>query len=64
MAKLRLVIELEYDAEMMHGGDADAEARRWFMEDVLMGSCLSLNDNGDLGDQIGSVKVLKVEEIA
>lgn len=56
MARLRLTIELEYDAEMMHGYDPDSI--NWFMDDILGGDHLSLRDSGDLGDEVGQVRVV------
>jgi len=59
MRKIILVIELEYDDEMMHWGDEDAEAKRWFDESVLGSSKLCLHENGDLGDEVGHVRILE-----
>lgn len=56
--KLRLLIELEYDGEKMHG--EDKEAMDWFLGDILKGDHLMLIDAGDLGDEIGQVKVLEI----
>lgn len=57
MSKLRLVCELDYDDETMHG--EDEEAYGWFM-DILMGEHIQLSDHGDLGDTIGTIKVIEV----
>ena len=50
----RLLIELEYDDEIMHGDEPDAV--EWFWLDV-MGGKLILHSN-ELGDEIGQVKVI------
>lgn len=60
MAKLRLEVDLEYDAEMMHGDDEDSV--QWFMSKVILGNNLILYDN-DMGDSVGTVSVLKVEKM-
>lgn len=63
MQKVRLEIELEYDAESMHSGNSDVEAKRWFMENVLLNTSepgrLILHSN-EIGDEIGTVRVLTV----
>lgn len=56
---IKLEIELEYDNELLHGNDPAAVS--WFMNDVLKGSGLILHDN-DIGDAIGKVRVIRVEE--
>jgi len=61
MKKLRLTCDLEYDAEVMHGGDANAEAKAWFMG-LLMGGTLVLHENDEIGDAIGEVRVISVED--
>jgi len=52
--KRRLVIELTYDADIMHG--YDPEAMEWF-EDEILGGELILHSN-ELGDEVGRVRVL------
>ena len=65
MATLRILIALEYDAALMHGGDEDLEAKDWFFDEVLaLGSKrgeLILHSNGDLGDDIGTVRIIQME---
>ena len=56
MAKLRLEIEVDYNAESMHGDDI--ESMVWFRE-VLLGDELLLHSN-EIGDTVGTVKVRKV----
>ena len=50
---------LTYDADVMHGDDP--EALDWFRE-MLFGDDLQLGDFGDLGDMIGSVKIIESGE--
>lgn len=59
MTKLRLTIELDYDAEMMHGDDPDAI--EWFFRDILIEKPLTLHSN-EIGDMIGTVKVLEIQK--
>lgn len=57
MTKLKLIIELDYDAEIMHQDDPDAI--EWFFKDILRSDLLILHSNS-IGDAIGEVKVLSV----
>lgn len=61
MTRLRLEIELEYDADLMHGDSA--EDRAWFERHILMESddLLILHSN-EIGDEIGTVKVTRIIE--
>ena len=52
---IRLVVDLTYDKDLMHGDREDAI--EWF-NGILHGDDLQLGDFGDLGDMIGSVKVV------
>jgi hypothetical protein len=52
---IRLVIDLTYDTDVMHSDDEDSI--EWF-NGMLYGDDLQLADFGDLGDMIGSVKVI------
>lgn len=58
LRKLKMTIELEYDADLMHGNDKDAV--NWFFKDILMQDKLFLHSN-EMGDVIGEVTVLKVK---
>jgi hypothetical protein len=58
MTDLRLVCTLTYNAEMMHGGDDDIEAKAWFF-DLLAGDGLILHSQ-DIGDEIGTIRVQKI----
>ncbi len=54
MKTIKMVIELEYDNEMMHG--EDQEAIDWFQNDILLGKggLLMLHSN-EIGDHVGDV---------
>lgn len=59
MAKLTLTIELDYDAETMHGDDAESKA--WFFSEILhdeIGELLLHSNN--IGDTLGVVRVISV----
>ena len=60
MKILRIVAELTYDNDLMHGDDPEAVA--WFRESVLMGTGLILHDNDEIGDHVGELKVLSVDD--
>lgn len=59
MTTIKLLIELEYDASIMHQDDPDAI--EWFFKDILREDLLLLH-SGEIGDTIGEVKVLEVIE--
>mgnify|MGYP003668778990 CR=1 FL=1 len=62
MKTLKLEVELTYDDEMMHSGDnGDAGAKEWFFNDVLANGKLELFDKTELGDEIGVVKVTRID---
>lgn len=58
--KLIMEIEFEYDADLMH--DEDEEGRAWFYDEILKGSDLRLLDAGNIGDEIGTVRVLSIKQ--
>lgn len=58
-----MTIELKYDDKMMHGNNK--ESRDWFYNDILKSkrkNDLVLHSN-EIGDEIGTVKVLEVLDI-
>jgi hypothetical protein len=60
MEKIKLEVELSYDATLMHGNDK--ESIKWFYKDILMSrrkNDLFLHSN-EIGDEIGTIKVLKI----
>lgn len=61
--KIKLLVEVDYDADGMHGGEYDKPAKCWFMENVLLNKTeagrLILHSN-EIGDEIGTVHVLEV----
>jgi len=52
---IRLTIDLTYDPEIMHGDDP--ESIEWF-QGILSGDNLQLGEFFDVGDMIGTVKVV------
>jgi len=60
MKTIRLTIDLTYDEQVMHGNEP--EEIEWFTR-MLLGDDLELGDFGDLGDMIGSVKVVEMGRI-
>ena len=61
MAKLRLEVELDYDADATHGGDEDSQARKWFFEEILLGEYGELVLHSSMiGDAVGDIRVLRV----
>jgi hypothetical protein len=57
--KLKLTIELDYNAELYHQDDPDAI--EWFFRDILIEDLLMLYSNC-IGDMIGTVKVLEIQK--
>ena len=61
MKKIRMLIELSYDADLWHSGSKDKVARSWFYNEILAGKCgkddLVLHSNDT--DTIGTVRILK-----
>ena len=63
MAKLRMIIELEYNEQVMHGDDK--ESYDWFICEVLAASpsdfpnALSLHSNL-IGDFVGDVELISI----
>lgn len=57
--KIRMIIELDYDAELMHGDDQDAID--WFNNEILIGKkgLLMLQSN-EIGDNVGKVEVVEI----
>lgn len=63
MAKVKMLVELNYDADGMHGDHE--EAKRWFTETILLSKgsdeLLILHSN-EIGDTVGEVRVLEIIE--
>jgi len=61
MKKIRMMIELEYDNEIMH--DDDHDGREWFNNTILLGKggFLQLHSN-EIGDHVGMVESLEILE--
>lgn len=56
MKTIKMLVEFTYDPDLMHGDDQDAIT--WFFHDILREDELTLWSN-DIGDDIGSIKVLE-----
>lgn len=59
-SKLKLTIELEYDADLMYGDNQ--EAKDWFFDEVLKKGLL-LHSNV-IGDTLGEIKILQIHHDA
>lgn len=59
--KIKMLVELDYDAELIHGNSQSGI--EWFRRDILLNASppLLLHSN-DIGEQIGEVKVLEIIE--
>ena len=57
MKKIKMIVELTYDAAIMHG--RDKEAKRWFFHDILLRGDLILHSN-EIGDEVGIIKVQEI----
>ncbi len=69
MARLRMTIDLEYDADDMYGPGAmycpDAHGAAWFFGTVLgAGSGLALTSMELGGDIVGTVQVISAVEVS
>lgn len=53
--KLQLIVELTYDAQLMHGNDP--EAMTWFFERVLGPSAQLTLFSDALGDLVGTLQI-------
>ena len=62
MAKLRMTIELEYDADSMYGDDNGG--KEWFFGDVLGADSGLTLFSDEIGDFVGSVQVINAMEVA
>ena len=60
MKTICMTIELTYDDELTYGDYPDA--KKWFYDSILQGPDLQLGDFGDLGDTLGTVTVLEINE--
>lgn len=56
--KIKLLVELDYDDEVMHGDDPEAIA--WFNNEIISPTSnnLSLFCNG-IGDEVGKIRVIE-----
>ena len=61
MKALTLLVEFRYDDDLMHEGDSDQEGKKWFIK-LLKTSVLSVHESIEIGDEIGTMQVIKVSE--
>lgn len=61
MKTLRMVVDFEYDDQMMH--DPTPDSIQWFREEILGDPELILHSN-EVGDEIGSIRVVSIEDEA
>jgi len=59
--KLQIEGEFTYDADLMHSGTVDGEAKLWFFNDILLSEELTVF-SPEIGDEIGTLKIKKLEE--
>ncbi len=62
MATIRMTIELEYDADTMHGDDPVGE--QWFYGEVLGADSGLTLFSDEIGDIVGTVQVINATEVA
>jgi hypothetical protein len=60
MAKVKMLVELDYDAETMHSGDKCKESKQWFMETILLDKAGLILHSNEIGDTLGVVHVIDV----
>ena len=60
MKTVRMIIEVDYDEQIMYGNDQ--EAKDWFFNSVLATGDLILHSN-EIGDEVGEVRVLECKLI-
>jgi hypothetical protein len=58
MRTIRLTVELTYDNDVMHNDDSESEA--WFCHQLLDSVDGLILHSNDLGDSLGTVKVLSI----
>ena len=59
MKRLKMQIELSYDEDLMYGDDVDG--KEWFFHQLNMIDNLWLFAS-DIGDEVGTVKVISITE--
>ena len=62
MKTARMTVELSYDEDAMYSGD-DEQARAWFFNEILRSNELLLH-SVEVGDTLGTIRVISVEEPA
>lgn len=57
MKILKMMVELEYDEELMGTSKEEID---WFHNDILLKDKLILHSN-EIGDEVGIIKVIKIK---
>ena len=60
MAKLLLIAILDYDADLMYS--TDLEAKAWFLELLKWPDELTVWSS-EIGDEVGTLQILTLEEV-
>ncbi len=58
--KVRLEIELDYDDELMYGGDQNIETKQQFWNDIMGDVEGLILYSNKVGDDIGVVRVIRI----
>lgn len=58
--KIKIEAILDFNADLMYGDDEDA--KQWFF-DILRGQNLVLHENAEIADDIGTIQIVKIEEL-
>jgi hypothetical protein len=57
--KIKLLVELKYDEDMMYGDDEDG--KDWFYNGILLRDKLNLYSE-EIGAWVGAIKVLEIKK--
>jgi hypothetical protein len=63
MRTLRLIVDLTYDEQIMHG--EDKESINWFFENVMRNNTVNeqlILHSNYIGDEVGEIKVIEIME--
>ena len=58
MRTIMLECMFQYDDEVIHGDSG--EDKDWFINSILLGQNLCLTDKGDIGDELGEIKIRRI----
>jgi hypothetical protein len=63
MKTLRLIVDLTYDEQIMHG--EDKESIDWFFENVMRNNTVNeqlILHSNYIGDEVGEIKLIEIME--